>query len=489
MAIYSLRHSKIGRNTHAAGTAGAHLTYITRSKACRFVLGEHMPVPRPGKVEDAKAWMNQQESADRKNARVVDKFMLALPLELDSEQRMAVIQRFAERLTRGDAPWLAAIHDKGKDADNPHCHFVLRDRHIETGKRAIGMSEKGSTERVRELWEQVANEALEAAGIDARIDRRTLEAQGIDREPQKHIGSAAKAVEGDGRESMKLALIRDQERAADWHREAHSAPQGANMAMEAERAEEAQDAAERDLSKAKQNLRNADEILSGKRDLFTGELRKTDEAFVLPSVDGPDPTPEEEAEHQYQEFLASACDADGDEFTPNIKPLPSEYGASDRGRQIFERHLQEWSAAEDDRIARAEKNKRRIWEEEFPKKRQQLSEYSRMDGTQIVGKVLEAVRSIFQWMRDRVAAAKQTLGEKHDLTKQMQADWSEVIVENKKAHDIVLRDQQQITDAVKVQARQTSDLGEQRWEQVGDKRDAHRNPLRGPTKGDGPEFK
>lgn len=82
---------------------------------------------------------------------------------------------------------VAAIHDTKADADNPHCHLVLRDRHIETGKRAVNMSEKGSTERTRELWETVANEALEAAGSDARIDRRSLIDQGItDRRPQGH---------------------------------------------------------------------------------------------------------------------------------------------------------------------------------------------------------------------------------------------------------------------------------------------------------------
>ena len=50
------------------------------------------------------------------------------------------------------------------------------------------MSQKGSTDRLRLLWEEHANRALEAAGDAARIDRRRLTAQGIDRVPEIHVG-------------------------------------------------------------------------------------------------------------------------------------------------------------------------------------------------------------------------------------------------------------------------------------------------------------
>lgn len=190
MAIYSLSHSSIGRTTHAAGTAGAHVGYISRSGACREMVGERMPVPEPGeRGGEARTWLDEQEAGDRANARVVDKVMLALPRELTSEQRVQLVRDFAEDLTQGRASWLAGIHDTGKDADNPHAHLVIRDRDIETGKRVIGLSGKGSTEILREKWEKTANLALERAGHDIRIDRRSLAAQGIeDRQPSKHMG-------------------------------------------------------------------------------------------------------------------------------------------------------------------------------------------------------------------------------------------------------------------------------------------------------------
>ncbi len=187
------------------GTAAAHVRYITRQSAARLVLAERMPEA----PHQARAWLDGQEQAERKNGRVIDKVMVALPRELTPEQRAVLVREFAGEVTQGRASWLAAIHDQGKDADNPHAHIVIRDKDLETGKRVfsftdktgrkkVGLSEKGSTERLREAWEIAANRALERAGQEARIDRRTLEAQGIEQRPQIHVGPKAKAMEGRG---------------------------------------------------------------------------------------------------------------------------------------------------------------------------------------------------------------------------------------------------------------------------------------------------
>lgn len=202
MAIYSLNLKSIGRTTHAAGTAGAHVLYIARPDAQPQLVSEHMPTD----PNAARAFLNRGELADRKNARVADKVRLALPRELTPEQRMQLVQDFAQDLTGGRVPWFAGIHAEGKDAHNPHCHLVIRDRDIETGKRVVKLSdsprdrakaglEPKAVEYVRTLWETHANRALEAAGHDARIDRRTLEAQGIDRDPTIHIGPRAMEIE------------------------------------------------------------------------------------------------------------------------------------------------------------------------------------------------------------------------------------------------------------------------------------------------------
>ena len=184
MAIYSLSHKSIGRTTHRAGTAAAHARYILRQSAAGDVLSEHMPSGR----KTVQGWLNAQEQADRKNARVIDKIMVALPRELHPLQRGRLVREYCERITKGRAPWLAVIHDKGKDADNPHAHIIIRDRDIHTGKRVAQLSEKGSCERLRALWETVANEALSRACQGARIDRRSLKVQGKTRAPGRHRG-------------------------------------------------------------------------------------------------------------------------------------------------------------------------------------------------------------------------------------------------------------------------------------------------------------
>ena len=206
MAIYSLRLSSVGKTTQKQPfTAAAHLKYITRKAAVSQVMAARMPDVR----RQAIAWLRHQERDDRKNARVIDKVVLALPRELSSPDRQALVKAFAEELTQGRASWFAAFHMHGKDKDNPHCHLVLRDRDYETGKRVMFLSagKKEAAERrekgkaapttlttVRALWEKCANAALQVAGRTERIDRRTLADQGLGRNPQVHEGPNIRAM-------------------------------------------------------------------------------------------------------------------------------------------------------------------------------------------------------------------------------------------------------------------------------------------------------
>jgi hypothetical protein len=178
------------------------LKYITRPRAASEVIAEHMPAD----TAPAMRWMDAEEQASRKNARLIDKVMVALPRELDAVDRARLVEAFAAEVTKGRVPWVAAIHDLGKDAQNPHAHFAFRDRDVETGKRVLRLSdnerdrkkaglEPNGTEWLRATWERCANEALERAGRSERIDRRSLEAQGIDREPTVHIGPKANALD------------------------------------------------------------------------------------------------------------------------------------------------------------------------------------------------------------------------------------------------------------------------------------------------------
>jgi hypothetical protein len=75
----------------------------------------------------------------------------------------------------------------------PHVHFSNSTRAI-TPEGFVGHPEqwyrRGRLRVWRKVWEDLENEALEAAGRPERVDCRTLKAQGIDRQPQVPHGLA-----------------------------------------------------------------------------------------------------------------------------------------------------------------------------------------------------------------------------------------------------------------------------------------------------------
>ena len=61
---------------------------------------------------------------------------------------------------------------------------------------------------MRARWATIANEALLKANVQARIDHRSLDAQGIDREPVPHIPVGARHTEARGKRSEIAEKIR-----------------------------------------------------------------------------------------------------------------------------------------------------------------------------------------------------------------------------------------------------------------------------------------
>lgn len=225
MAIYSCNLTSIGRTTHAAGTAGAHIRYIARPDAQPVIIAGHMPAD----AVEARNWIDRAERAARKNARMLDKIRIALPRELDESQRAALVRAFMADLSGGRRiPWFAAIHQSGKDADNPHVHIDVHDRDPETGRRVLRLSDSTrdrikaglpgpkAVNWIRECWEVVCNRALAQAGVDARIDRRTLQGQGIDRLPTIHEGPRASHINDNVRRPRSKKKVNGAGRVIDY---------------------------------------------------------------------------------------------------------------------------------------------------------------------------------------------------------------------------------------------------------------------------------
>lgn len=164
------------------------------------------PAFAPELTRDRALLWNAAEAAEtRKNARVAREVILALPHELDLAARKILARDMAAYLVeRYRVAVDVALHSPyGKDGHDPrnhHAHLLFTTREVTKdglGKKTRILDDKEhgpqEIEAIRAVWEALANQALEQAGIESRIDRRTLMDQGIDRIPEIHIGPEGKA--------------------------------------------------------------------------------------------------------------------------------------------------------------------------------------------------------------------------------------------------------------------------------------------------------
>ena len=195
--------------------------------------------------ERASLW-NLAESAEaRRNARVAREFLVALPVELDPGQRLKLARDFSQELIdRYQFAVDLAVHAPrdfpGSDPRNFHAHLLATTREVaprglaakttlelnDAKRRELGLG-PGINELlyVRERWSIVTNEALREANIAARVDHRSLAAQGIDREPYPYIPRAAFEMERHGYRSGQAERLRAeyQERVRAREEQRHSA--------------------------------------------------------------------------------------------------------------------------------------------------------------------------------------------------------------------------------------------------------------------------
>jgi hypothetical protein len=211
MAIYHLSADVVRRSAGRTATAAAAY------RAAELITDQRTGLsfdyrPRRGVVhreilaaDDAPAWArdraqlwNRVEATEkRKDAQLAREIELALPHELTSVQRCELVRRFV-RAAFVDAGMTAdiALHAPGGQGDNRnhHAHILLTMRRIEGasfGAKERAWNAPALLEHWRVLWAGHVNRALARAGERERIDHRSLEAQGITRLAQIHLGPAA----------------------------------------------------------------------------------------------------------------------------------------------------------------------------------------------------------------------------------------------------------------------------------------------------------
>ncbi len=218
MAIYHLHVKVIGRKAGSSAVASAAYRSGSRLRderldrshdfsAKRGVVHSEIMLPEgaPEHLGDRDRLWNDVEACEvRKDAQLAREVEFSLPRELTQVQGVELARDFAqsEFVDQGMIADVNVHWDIGEDGmPRPHVHVMLTMRSVDEngfGQKVRDWNRTEMVERWRERWAELANERLAELDIDARIDHRSLEAQGIPLEPQSQIGAPAQRIEGEG---------------------------------------------------------------------------------------------------------------------------------------------------------------------------------------------------------------------------------------------------------------------------------------------------
>jgi len=218
MAIYHFSAKVISRANGSSALAAAAYRSASRlhdqrldrhhdfSNKAGVVHSEVMlPDGAPEEWTDREKLWNAVEAAEvRKDAQLVREIEFAIPRELNQAEGIRLASDFVQRefVDRGMVADLNVHWDIGADGlPKPHAHVMLSMR--EAGEDGFGVKVRDWNrtdllEHWRGAWAEHVNQRLAELDIDARVDHRTLEAQGIDLEPQHKIGAAASRMAAEG---------------------------------------------------------------------------------------------------------------------------------------------------------------------------------------------------------------------------------------------------------------------------------------------------
>jgi len=208
MAIYYMGVKSFGRS---AGTGGSISTSAAAYRAGERIRDErtnriydhshrrdieYKEILLPSDVEGAsprldwardrsQLWNAVERSEPRANARVAREYVLALPHELNAEQRTALARSFAQGISdRYHNVVDLAVHQPRTDSRNFHAHLLTTTREVTgSGLGAKTIAELTGSQRferglpramqehaqLREHWATLTNEALRDAGLEVRV--------------------------------------------------------------------------------------------------------------------------------------------------------------------------------------------------------------------------------------------------------------------------------------------------------------------------------
>ena len=205
MAIYhfsvKILSKNFGHNTVAASayrsgsrlqckSTGTVKNYRRKTEVQYSVI--HTPEDAPSWTHDREQLWNTVETFEtRKNSQLAREIVLAIPRELTSESRPALLDGFVKDafVSLGMIADYS-IHDK---AGNPHAHIMLTLREVSADGLGFGAKRRdwnnpGLVDKWRSQWAEHANKMLAHQGHTERIDHRSLAEQGIAGPATVHVG-------------------------------------------------------------------------------------------------------------------------------------------------------------------------------------------------------------------------------------------------------------------------------------------------------------
>lgn len=167
-----------------------------------------LPVGASDWMAERQSLWNQIEVIEKHpRAQLCREFTVALQSELTIEQNIDLLRGFLqERFVSQGMVVDFAVHYPleqdgrgGKFCQNPHAHVMYPLRLVKDegfGKKKQGQVAQFQAELLeeRETWARHVNAALRDAGVASQVDHRSLAEQGIERQPQIHLGVHANAM-------------------------------------------------------------------------------------------------------------------------------------------------------------------------------------------------------------------------------------------------------------------------------------------------------